>query len=184
MEFDVQKINNKVLDQYIFEIANGNHDSLSSLYNITSKRVYGFILSMVKNKHDAEDILHDTYINIYHSSINYKSTDKPISWILGIARNLSLLKLRDNRKSTSIAYEDFEENIDYQKDISIEEKLVIREFMEILSLEEREIVYLQAIAGFKHREIAQLLQMPLPTVLSKYHRAIKKLRVKYEKGVR
>ena len=53
-----------------------------------------------------------------------------------------------------------------------------------LSLEEREIVYLYAIAGFKHREIANLLQLPLATVLSKYHRSIKKLKIKYEEGVK
>lgn len=182
MEINVQEINNRLLDQYIFEIANDNQDSLSNLYNMTSKKVYGFIFSTIKNKHDAEDILHDTYISIYHSSKNYQSTGKPYSWILGIARNLTLLRLRDNKKSTPIAYEDFEENIDYQKDVSIGDKLVIREFLEILSLEEREIVYLYSIAGFKHREIAQLLKLPLPTVLSKYHRAIKKLKIKYQEG--
>ena len=72
--------------------------------------------------------------------------------------------------------EDFEESYDYNQDISIEEKLVIREFMKILSEEEREIVYLHTIAGFKFREIAHICNLALPTVLSKYHRALKKLR--------
>ena len=45
-----------------------------------------------------------------------------------------------------------------------------------LGAEERQIVLLHAVAGLKHREIAQLLELPLSTVLSKYHRGLKKLR--------
>ena len=182
MEVNVQEINNRLLDEYINEIANDNQEALAEIYNLTSKKTFGFILSMLKNKHDAEDVLHDTYVSIYHSSKSYETSGKPLSWILGIARNLCLLKLREKRKEVVISYEDFEEDIDYQNDISMEEKIVVREFMKILSDEEREIVYLHTIAGFKHREIAQLMNLGLATVLSKYHRALKKLKNKYEKG--
>ena len=48
--------------------------------------------------------------------------------------------------------------------------------MKILSDEERQIVTLHAVSGFKHREIAGFLDIPLPTVLSRYNRALKKLR--------
>ena len=46
--------------------------------------------------------------------------------------------------------------------------------------EERRIVLLHAITGMKHREIAALLELPLATVLSKYHRALKKMRAYLE----
>ena len=46
----------------------------------------------------------------------------------------------------------------------------------LLSDEERQIVVLYAMTGLKHREIADLLDLKLTTVLSKYSRAIKKLR--------
>ena len=48
--------------------------------------------------------------------------------------------------------------------------------MEELSDEERQIVTLHAVSGFKHREIAELMELPLPTVLSKYSRALKRLK--------
>lgn len=44
----------------------------------------------------------------------------------------------------------------------------------------RRIVLLHAVTGLKHREIAALLELPLPTVLSKYHRAIRKMRADLE----
>ncbi len=182
MEIRVQEINNHILDKYIEEIKNGNQEALADLYHMTNKKVYGLILSILKNKHDAEDVLHDCYVSIYSSAQSYRSSGRPLSWILGIARNLSLLRLREQRRAVNISYDDFEESYDYHQDISIEEKLVIREFMKILSEEEREIVYLHTIAGFKFREIAHICELALPTVLSKYHRALKKLRKELEKG--
>ena len=57
-----------------------------------------------------------------------------------------------------------------------EDRMVLGALLGILSDEERQIVVLHAMTGFKHREIAQLLDLRLPTVLSKYNRAVKKLR--------
>ena len=54
--------------------------------------------------------------------------------------------------------------------------------LKLLSDEERQIITLHAVSGLKHRQIAELLDIPLSTVLSKYNRAIKKLRNKIEGG--
>ena len=64
--------------------------------------------------------------------------------------------------------------------LSHEEQLALRAALELLDAEERRIVLLHAVTGWKHREIASLLELPLPTVLSKYHRALKKLRKQLE----
>lgn len=53
---------------------------------------------------------------------------------------------------------------------------MLTECMNRLSDEERQIVMLHAVSGFKHREIAAILELSLPAVLSKYNRALKKLR--------
>ena len=61
------------------------------------------------------------------------------------------------------------------EELSIRNEFV-REVLSLLSESEREIVVMHAMWGFKHREIAKQLGMPLATVLSKYNRSIKKLR--------
>ena len=58
----------------------------------------------------------------------------------------------------------------------MEDRSVLLACMEALSDEERQIVTLHAVSGFKHREIAELMELPLPTVLSKYSRALKRLK--------
>ena len=51
---------------------------------------------------------------------------------------------------------------------------------EVLSEEECRIIILHAVSGMRHREIGELLQLPVSTVLSKYNRGLKKLRRELE----
>ena len=68
-------------------------------------------------------------------------------------------------------------------EFSAGDKMTLSLCMKSLSDVGRQIVVLHAVSGLKHREIAALLKMPLPTVLSNYNRAIKKLQNAWEKGV-
>lgn len=169
-------IDDIVLDQYIKEIANGNKNALADLYAMTSAAVYGFILSILKNSHDAEDILHDCYVSVFSATQNYRSSGRPLAWIMAIARNLCLLKMRERKKNADYPYENWEHDIADKNDVSAEDMIVLKDCMKNLSDEEYQIVYLHAVSGFKHREISQIMELPLSTVLSKYHRALKKLK--------
>ena len=57
--------------------------------------------------------------------------------------------------------------------------MMLREALDILAFEDRQIVVLHALTGMKHREIAELLDMPVGTVLSKYNRALRKMRKEF-----
>lgn len=170
------------LDQCIASIAEKSSDALADLYHQTSTAIYGFSLSILKNTQDAEDVLHDCYISIYSSAAAYQSCGKPMAWIFTIARNLCLMKLREHSRMSDIPPEDWEPYLTRNGETSPEDRLILTQCMTLLSDEERQIVMLHALTGFKHREIAQILDMPLPTVLSKYHRALKKLKKFLEKG--
>lgn len=63
-----------------------------------------------------------------------------------------------------------------------DDRLVLEGVLEKLTEEEREIIMLYAVSGMKHREIAESLDMKLSTLLSKYHRGLKKLRSHLEEG--
>ena len=65
---------------------------------------------------------------------------------------------------------------DYKGVSDAENQLLINNVFEYISDEERNILILHAVSGLKHREIAKMLEMPLATVLSKYNRAIKKIK--------
>ena len=169
-------------ERLIMRMSEGDSDAFRDLYQQTSSAVYGFALSIVRNCHDAENIMHDAYIRIHRSSASYEPKGKPMAWILTIVRNLCYTKL----KSGDI-YEDLSE---YENLIHMDEsnqtvdRMILQKALGILDFEDRQIVILHALTGMKHREIAELLDLPLGTVLSKYKRALEKMRKELEgKGV-
>lgn len=177
-----QTNNNEEIDRYLLRIAAGDQDALSALYRATSASIYGFSLSILKNTHDAEDVLQDCFVHVYHSAVTYVSEGKPLAWMITIARNLCLQKLREHGRYSVLPEEDWAPYLSSQEGISAEDKLVLKECMQTLNDEERQIVVLHAVSGFKHREIASTLELPLSTVLSKYARAIRKLQNALQKG--
>lgn len=174
-KYEYSKINDNVLEKYIRDIALGNKDCLKELYDITKSSVYGFALSILKNIHEAEDILHDVYIKIYDNASTYQENGKPMAWILTITKNLSLMKLR--KKKHSVDIDEIIEIIPSKCNMNnAETRLLLSAVFKIISDEERNILTLHAVSGYKHREISKLLDIPLSTVLSKYNRTIKKIR--------
>lgn len=164
------------LDECIYAMAAGDSSGLAALYEKASPAVYGFALSILKNRQDAEDVLQDCFISAYGGAAGYRSHGKPMAWLLTIARNLCMQKLRERKRTSDIPEEDWERYLESLDRVTPEDKIVLSECMRTLTDEERQIVVLHAVGGFKHREIAELTELPLSTVLSKYSRAIKKLR--------
>lgn len=171
-----QETENTLLDTLLGRIAIGDTAALEALYRRTQTAVYSFALSVLKNAHDAEDVLHDCYVAAWNSAAQYHSRGKPMAWLITIAKNLCLQQLRAQRKTADMP-EDMHAFLPADSaGMSVEDRTVLSACMRQLSDGERQIVTLHAVAGFKHREIAAILQMPLATVLSKYNRAIKKLK--------
>ncbi len=170
-----ENISCETLDQQLLKIADGDKSALAAIYDCVSVSVYSYALSILKNRMDAEDVLQDTLLEIWRAAPSYKSMGKPMAWIITIARSLCLMNLRRRSKISDEPAEDFD-FADKGDGLTSEDRIVIRECMQSLGDEEREIVILHAVAGLKHRETASILDIPLSTVLSKYNRAIKKLR--------
>ena len=171
-----------VLDQCIARIAGGDQEALAQLYRRTRPAVYGFALSILKNAHDAEDVLHDTYLQVWNAAGQYRSQGKPRAWLMTIVRNLSLSHLRLQGRTEPLNQEDWQDRLPDNPAVTHEDRLTLAALMEALGAEERQIVTLHALSGLKHREIAAMLSLPLPTVLSKYSRALKKLQLAWKEA--
>lgn len=177
LEESAERLDSRQLDTCIEKIANHDKEALRDLYQLTSASVFGFALSILKNMQDAEDVLQEVYLRIYASAAGYRSSGKPLAWMLTITRNLCLMKLRERQKTVDQTQEEWHLPADKFPAVSPEDRLVLAACMKMLSSEESQIIMLHAVAGFKHREIAEALSLPLSTVLSKYRRALQKLKV-------
>lgn len=168
-----------LLDEYLLQIAEGDTHGMERLYRLTHIRLYGYVLSIVKNVSDAQEVLHDCYVSIWSAAARYRSVGKPMAWIFTVAKNLCRMKLRERQHAADEAVDDLPEPL-FGEGVSADDRLVLNTCLQALSDDERRIVVWHAVSGMKHREIAQMLDLPLPTVLSKYHRALKTALLKGE----
>ena len=171
-----------VLDNCIARIAEGDQEALTALYERSRPAVYGFALSILKNTHDAEDVLQDTYLQVWQAAGSYRSHGKAMAWLMTITRHLAYDRLRVRSRTEPLLHEDWQDRFAEIATVTQEDRLTLTALLSALGDQERQIVTLHALTGLKHREIAALLEMPLPTVLSKYSRALKKLQTAWKEA--
>ena len=167
----------KELEQILIAVAAGEQEALEQLYHRTRAAVYALALSILKHTHDAQDVTQDTFVRVWDSAPQYRPKGSPVAWILTITRNLALMKLRRDAKHVELDEDQWQAIPADLPGVTPEDRHLLQEALAVLTEEERRIVMLHAVSGLKHREIAALLELPLATTLSKYHRALKKLRV-------
>ena len=157
-------------------IASGDEEAFEQLYNLTYRPVFSFLLSLTMNQDDAKDLLQETYLRVYGCAHMYREGN-PMSWIMKISKNLFLMDRR-KRKPQPVFGGKSENHVPVSLDCieDVETRILLEQLFVKLTPEEREIVVMHITCGFRHREIAQILDKPLGTVLAKYNRAMKKLK--------
>ena len=165
-------------------VGHGDRAALEALYVQTEKAVYALALSLLRDPEDARDVTQEVYLKVRAAAHLYVPQGKPLAWLFTITRNLC----RDLQRSQSRdgqSPEDLENDARFSYISDPTDRLVLAAALKTLGDEERQVVLLHAVSGLKHREIAQDLGLPLSTVLSRYNRALKKLkRYLTEEGVR
>ena len=171
---------NGIDERWFLKIASGDKAAFGLLYERAGSSVYAYALSMLRNREEAEDVKHDTFLKIHSAAHLYQFQGKPLAWILTITRNICLMRLRQ-KKHTPFSYGEMDEKKAGFEEISdVEDRMILKKAFEVLAEDELQIIMLHAVSGVKHREISEVMGVPLPTVLSKYRRGLKKLRREVE----
>ena len=146
--------------------------ALEYIYEHARKTVFYCAYFVLHDKGLAEDIMQETFIKVKQHAGSYCKGSKPMAWITTIARNLALNELNKRKRESST---DFNDNEFGNYEIS-DNNLILEQAFKCLNEVERQIVILHVLGGMKHRETADMLDMPLGTVLYKYSFALKKLK--------
>ena len=142
--------------------------------------VYTICRQLVADEGYAQDLTQDVFVRVWDCAAQYRPTGSPMGWLLAVCRNLCLMQLRSESRHTPLTDAEWDAIPAEETGLSADERTLLQQALAGLGEEERRVVLLHAVTGLKHREIAALLELPLPTVLSKYHRAIRKMRADLE----
>lgn len=164
------RVDEITIGKLLLRLKNNDIDSFHELYLLLTPPIYAYSLSILKHREDALDNIQDVFITIYEKIDNYEEKDKALSWIFTITKNMAMSKLRKKKITVDI------DNEIISTTDKKEETILLKNLMTNLTEEERNIILLHLLWGFKYKEIAKILNSNLSTVLSKYHRSIKKLK--------
>lgn len=145
-------------------------DQFIELYEPVYKDLYRLAYYYLGNAEDAEDVVSETVLRAYDKFASLRKREAFRSWIFKILVNQCKTQLR--KKSDAVTVELVEEPVFEPK---LEDTMVVKDMLAVLSDEERKIVALAVFGGYKGEEIARILHMKHSTVRSKYRRALKKL---------
>lgn len=160
-----------------------NHEKIAieALYDMYSASLYGVISRIVIDVPTAEDVLQETFVKIWNSFSNY-SADKGrlFTWMVNIARNLAIDKIRSKDFKNQLKNHELENNvtfIDEQKNTVYKPELMgIKNLVETLKPEQKSILDLVYFRGYTHVEAAEELGIPLGTIKTRLRMAIQELR--------
>jgi RNA polymerase sigma-70 factor (ECF subfamily) len=142
---------------------------------------YNLARWLTGNEHDAQDVVQDAYLRAYKFFGGFRGGNSR-SWLLTIVRNVAYTWLQQN-KSRHLTMP-YEEEIHSVEDDSANPSVVlvqsanrdhIRQAIDSLPVEFREIVVLREIEGLAYKEIADVAGIPIGTVMSRLARARKQL---------
>ena len=160
------------LDEELKRIAAGDMSSFDALYAETKGMVYYIALSILKERSLAEDVMQTCYLKILRHADKFKAGTNAAAWIGRIAKNEALDVLRRRKREHLV---DVGESEHLFPTYSVDESSHLIDLAKkVLKGGEFAVVMLVA-EGYKRREIAHMLQIPLPTVTWRYNQAIKKL---------
>ncbi len=169
---------NTSLEKYIEVLRTGDMRAFDAVYECTNKTVYFAILYIVRDKMYAEDLLQETFVRALRALDSYQSGTNFTAWLVRIGKNLALNHVKRAKRelptdfdAETYKYGTSETQIPYIFDLAAKH----------LAEDEYEILMLCQVAGYKRREVAERLGLPIGTVTWKNNEALKKLRKILEK---
>lgn len=162
----------------VANVANGDRAALADLYDRYAARLLGFARWLGLRDSDAEDIVHDVFLEVWHSAGDYDSNRASVeTWISVRLRSRVLDYWRRPAQSRTSATSDLE-SVAAPVDgaLRIDRELLLSSGLSRLSPCQRQVVILAFMEGFSYDEISQQLSIPFGTVKSRLQSALAKLR--------
>jgi RNA polymerase sigma-70 factor (ECF subfamily) len=161
----------------------GDEAAFAQLYDLTSARVFGLARRVVRDPAQAEEVAQEAYLDVWRQSARYDSRlGSPLAWILTIVHRRAVDRVRSAQRATERderyaavgdgpAYDVVDETVTARL-----EGARVRRALGSLTEVQREAVTLAYYGGYSHREVSDLLGVPLGTVKTRMRDGLIRLR--------
>ncbi len=173
-----------------------SQNNFGEIYQLYEKPIYNYILRMVQERTEAEDLTQEVFSRVYQNLADFRGDSKFSTWIYRLATNLcidyfrkksfqqkkktgSLVSPPLNEEDTQVVTQALQDKEAVSADeavIQAEMNQCIRSYMDQLTEDYRAVIILSELQELRDREIAEILSCSLETVKIRLHRARKMLR--------
>jgi RNA polymerase sigma-70 factor (ECF subfamily) len=168
-------------------VARRDEAALKALYDLTSGKLYGLSLRVVRNNEWAEDALQDTFLQIWRTAPDYRaSLSPPMAWLGLIVRSRSLDLLRRRKAEREHLTDEIDDAMadtlagdspnPMDTSLASQQAWALHQCLGRLDNKQREVVSLAYLRDLSHGELATQLKLPLGTVKTWIRRGLDQLR--------
>lgn len=170
------------IEEMIARMAMGDRAAFSSLYAATSGKLLGIALRVLEDRPEAEDALQEIFVKLWHNADRYRSNGlSPMTWLITVARNHAIDRLRARRGRRTTGVEDLAEIADgapnpEEAAIAASVRGRIGACLEALPPERADAVRRAYMMGEAYADLARRHGVPLNTMRTWLRRSLLKLR--------
>lgn len=171
----------------------GDTQAFAEIVELYKDKIFHLAYRMLSNRHEAEDVVQDTFLRVYRNITRYDVNQKFSTWIYRIATNLCIDRLRKRKPNYSLDAEmNDQEGVDGYSMIPSDDRTpesyllvsetqrMIHEAIESLPAKYKSVMVLRYLQDMSLQEISDVLDMPVTTIKTRVHRGREFLRKKLE----
>jgi RNA polymerase sigma factor (sigma-70 family) len=168
-------------EELVLKLKGRDTVAIQAIYQMYSGALFGVISRIIQQTEVAEDLLQETFIKIWNSAESYDSSKgRLFTWMMNIARNLAIDKVRSKDFKNSVKNQEIENNVDLvdaEKEVIFNADLLdLKDMVNALKPEFNDVLNMVYFKGYTHVEAAEELNLPLGTVKTRIRMAIMELR--------
>ena len=187
MSFSQTKEDKATEEALVRDLQNGNLDAYDKLAEIYQKKIYGLSFHLTRNQMDAQDVTQEVLLTLFRKINMFQGKSAFSSWVYRIAVNASYMKLRSKKKEPNISIDelmpsfnsagfqqekiqDWSENTESLL-FTKETRDVINKAVDLLPEKEKVVFLLRDVEGLSSEKAGEILDLTVPAVKSRLHRA-------------
>ena len=187
MSFSQTKEDKATEEALVRDLQNGNLDAYDKLAEIYQKKIYGLSFHLTRNQMDAQDVTQEVLLTLFRKINMFQGKSAFSSWVYRIAVNASYMKLRSKKKEPNVSIDelmpsfnsagfqqekiqDWSENTESLL-FTKETRDVINTAVDLLPEKEKVVFLLRDVEGLSSEKAGEILDLTVPAVKSRLHRA-------------
>lgn len=175
--------------QMVLAVREGDTTAYRGLVEKYQTRVYQLVYGMVRNQEDAKDLTQDAFVKAYDNLHRFRLEASFYTWIYRIASNVAIDFIRKRKRRGTTEFDEqiaargadggmAEQHGQDSPSRTLERKQLyarIMDAMQELPEDQRQVILLRELEGLAYKEIAEVMEVPEGTVMSRLYYARKKL---------